>query len=305
MKRLLPWLTSAVLLGWLLWRISPEQVARALFQLNWPVLVPLSALLVAGLYAWDAVCLWWLFDEPSGRVTYRSMLRARGSSYVLHAFNYALGQGALAVSVAQLQDRKLGPVVQRCAMLTYVDACVLLAMGLVGAVLSSDPRTDSLTVFCAVGLALLAGAKLLAGLLPAGSLEGLGSRCAAWFERGDWSWRQLGQLSALRLVYFMIGLLYVILALKACQLRFDNTVTLSVMPIVALVDGLPISVSGLGTRETTMVALLDPEHPALLLAFCLVWSVSMLLGRAAIGLGNLWLPRWFGRNSRAPWFPRC
>ena len=40
--------------------------------------------------------------------------------------------------------------------------------------------------------------------------------------------------------------------------------------------------------------LLQPEQPALVLAFCLVWSCSVIVGRALIGMGFLWLPQLSG-----------
>ena len=65
-----------------------------------------------------------------------------------------------------------------------------------------------------------------------------------------------------------------------------------------LVDGLPISLSGLGTRENVLLFLLQPERPAHLVACTILWWSAMILGRATIGLGALWLPRLWGATRQ-------
>ncbi|MBW3600650.1 MAG: hypothetical protein KY475_25730, partial [Planctomycetes bacterium] len=67
--------------------------------------------------------------------------------------NFGLGQGLLAWIVSKDQDRPLVTAAGRCAVMACVD--VLLSRGLIGAGLSSDPRTG--------GVATSAG-----------------SRCPAW-----------------------------------------------------------------------------------------------------------------------------
>jgi hypothetical protein len=46
--------------------------------------------------------------------------------------------------------------------------------------------------------------------------------------------------------------------------------------------------AGLGTRETSLLLLLAPPEPAVLLAMSLIWSTGMILFRFVIGLAHLW-----------------
>src|SRR5262249_4345065 len=97
------------------------------------------------------------------------------------------------------------------------------------------------------------------------------------------------RLYGLRIAYFAIILLYAAGGLGLCGLALNRGVVLGVIPLVLLADGLPVSVSGLGTRETALLYLLQPEHPEVILAWCLLWSTGLLVGRTSIGLANLWL----------------
>jgi hypothetical protein len=93
----------------------------------------------------------------------------------------------------------------------------------------------------------------------------------------------------LRVAYFGITLLYAAAGLSLCGVPLDRGVVLGVIPLVLLANGLPVSVCGLSTRETSLLYLLQPEHPEVLLAWSLAWSAGLFVGRAGIGLASLWL----------------
>jgi len=83
--------------------------------------------------------------------------------------------------------------------------------------------------------------------------------------------------------------LYAGAGLAICYIPASLQVVCSVIPLVLLADGLPISVSGLGTRETALLYLLNPDQPERLLAFSLMWSAGLLVGRIGIGLAYWWI----------------
>src|SRR5207248_719476 len=80
------------------------------------------------------------------------------------------------------------------------------------------------------------------------------------------------------------------IGLRLCGIGLSFQILCSVIPLVLLADGLPISVSGLGTREVTLILLLNPEEQerAIVLAFSLLWSIGLALGRLMIGLVHWW-----------------
>jgi hypothetical protein len=281
--RWLPPLVSAGLAAWVIWRVSPDKLTRAAALLDWPCLLAATAALVLALYLWDAVCLWWLFARPDRPLPFQAVLHARGSSYLLTAVNYEVGQAVLAWRLARAQGRPFGRVLATCVLLAGHDLAVLLALGLAGALLSGDPRTEAALWICGAGLGGLLGLALLARLVP----RARPGRWAAW--AGTWDWRRSAALVLLRTGYYSLLLLYAAVGLRLSGMGLDVRVVCGVVPLVLLADGLPISVSGLGTREAALLYLLSPEQPGRLLAFSLVWSAGLMLGRLALGLAHWWL----------------
>jgi hypothetical protein len=283
----LPALVSAGLLARLLWLYPTVLPATAL--LDWPRLAAVTALLVLALFAWDAVCIRYWFAWPDHPLRFGTALHARGSSYLFSALNYELGQGVLAWRLARAQGLSTVAVLAGCVLLACHDIGVLLGLGFLGALASPDPRLGGVRWLGGVGLVYLAGLIVLPGLLPtAWRSRWLETRWWTWL--GAWSWRRSLGLCLLRLAYFGIILAYVAAALRVCGIPLDGRRTVSVIPLVLLVDGLPISVSGFGTREFTLLYLLNPDDPPVVLAFSIIWSFGLFAGRLLIGLAHWWLP---------------
>ncbi len=284
-RNLLPLVVSAALLAWLVWRVPLPELAAAFRQLAWRPLVAITVALVVLAFFWDSLCIWSLFNDRDRPLKYRTALRARGSTYLFFILNFGLGQGLLAWIVAKAQGRPLLTTAGRCAAMACVDAGVLLALGLVGATISEDPRTDGVAVFCGIALGGLTSFALILSILPTGMTRRLQqTRLGAEILSAGLSRRRLASLVLLRLTYYMFMMTHASTLLWLGGIPLDFTVVLSVIPIMALVDGLPISFTGLGTREAVLLTLLQPEQPAILLACMLVWWAVMVLGRAAIGM---------------------
>jgi Lysylphosphatidylglycerol synthase TM region len=287
-KRLLPFVVSTCLVLYLVWKVSPRALLQVAVTLDWQLLVPATALLVLCLYLWDSLCIARLFSQPKHSLTYLHALQARGFSYLLSAVNYELGQAMLAWKVAQRQGTSVLTTAGACLFLMVIDLAVLLGFGLIGALLQ-DQGGSSPAVLCGSGLVGLVGGSLLTRFLPGDARAWLaGRRWGFWV--GAWSWRKFGQLLMLRCGYYLIILSYAATGLAICCIPASLVVVCSVIPLVLLADGLPISVSGLGTRETALLYLLDPDQPEKLLAYSLVWSAGLVVGRLGIGLAHWWIP---------------
>jgi hypothetical protein len=283
---LLPALFSAALVSWLLWRIPPARLAAAAALLDWPWLAVATGLMVLGLYFWDALCVRWLFGHVGRPLRYGETLHARGKSYLLGAVNYELGQGLLAWEVARRQGIPLVKALAGCVLLAAHDLAVLLGFGLLGSFAGGGPRSRPTLVFCGAGIAGLLAFGLLGGLVR----RARKTRFGGWLD--VWGWWLSVRLWLLRAVYYGIILAYAAVALHLGGLAVTGWVVGGVIPLVLLADGLPISVSGLGTRETALLFLLDPAEPAVVLALSLTWSAGLMIGRLTLGLGHYWLPRW-------------
>jgi len=289
-KKLLPLLASAALVAFIIWNVSPTALLRALGELNWAVLLPLTFAFLFAAYLWDSFTLLVLFRENGDRLRYRDVLRARGMSYAMSVVNFGLGQGHLAWLIARAQNQSVLTTLARCFMLIYIDLYVLLSLALAGSMLSEHPRAWGIAVFCGGGLLGLVSVTLFAYSLPEALVERLRQTAwGRWLPMRTWRWKRFGELVLLRTGYFGLDMVYVAVGLWLIGVHVDLMLALSAVPVVALVDGLPITVSGLGTREATLLILLDPDQRALVLAFCLTWTACTMITRGLIGAVHLWM----------------
>lgn len=266
--------------------ISPQALAQAAVELPWQLLLTATVAMVLALYFWDAVCLPTIYRVDGHRWGYWRSLHLRGLSYLGGAVNYELGQAALAWGMARLQKTGVVRMLARSVLLAYHDVVVLLAVGLFGTLWTDHPQVAHLRPFLAVALAGALALGFVFWALPEGARAALAGKGTASLVY-DWNLRRSLRLLPLRVVYFGILVVYAGVALRLCQMSVDGQVVLSTVPLVLLADGLP-SVSGLGTRETTLQLLLKPTRPEVLMAMSLFWTVGLLVGRSVIGLAHLW-----------------
>jgi len=290
-RNAIPVLISAGLISWVVYQVSPSELRDAFLSLDWSVLVPATLVMVGSLYLWDTVCLQALFTTPLSIPPYGRMLRVRGTAYLVGVLNYELGQGMVAWAMARYQATSFLAALSRSVVLAYHDLVVLFGLGLLGSMLANHPRAIFVQWFCSIGLAGLGAIALVLVLLPPSQKGRIKqTRFGAWLD--DWSWGRSVRLALLRGVYFAILMIYAGVGLEVCGVDVDLMVVVSTIPLVLVADALP-SVSGLGVREKALLTLLHPsaELQAAVVALSLIWTTGMVVGRALIGLGNLWLPR--------------
>jgi hypothetical protein len=283
-RRLIPLAISGALIAWLFWRVPPAAVLRAAEELNWVLLIPATIAMVVCLYVWDAACLPVIYGITHHPWSYARSLQLRGLSYLGAALHYELGQGIVAWMAAKTQNTSVVRMLARCVILMYHDVVVLLALGLFGSWMSNDSRVVPLRPWLAIALAAAAAIAVVVWAVPT-----LAQRFWSRAESvvAEWSIKRSLMLIPMRVIYFGILVVYAAAALAICHVPADRHVVLSTVPLVMLADGLP-SVSGLGTRETALQLLLQPDRAEMLLALSLVWSAGLILGRAGIGLALLW-----------------
>jgi hypothetical protein len=277
---------STGLLAWLVVRVSPPALAHAAADVNWKLLAPATAAMVVALYFWDAVCLPTVYRVDENRWGYWRSLHLRGLSYLAGAIHYELGQAALAWEMAVVQGTSVVRMLSRSVLLAYHDIVVLLGLGLAGSLLSDDPRVERVRPAVAIALTIALAIALTFWLLPAKV------RTKIWGMKIDelfagWSLSRSLRLIPLRCIYFSVFAVYAAGALEICRIPVDHHVVATTIPLVLLADGLP-SIAGLGTRETALQLLLNPDKPEVLLALSLIWSTGLIVVRSVIGLACLW-----------------
>jgi hypothetical protein len=199
--------------------------------------------------------------------------------------------------MARLQQTNILRMLSRTVLLAYHDAVILLVVGLAGAMFTDDPRVVRIRPFIAIALAAAILIGVVIGSLPARMRARIVTARIDEFLAG-WSLRRTLRLMPLRFGYFAILVVYAAIALAICRISVDHEVVLSTIPLVLLADGLP-NFAGLGTRETSLLLLLAPKDPAVLLAMSLIWSTGMILIRFIIGLTHLWCHELLVRPTRS------
>jgi hypothetical protein len=274
---------SASLLAFAIWRASPEKLSNTFAALDYQWLIPWTTLMIAGLFVWDTVCLRFVFAQGHPTLSFITVLRARGASYLLGAFNYELGQGVFAWEIARGTGTSVLAALTRAALVMYHDVLVLLALGLIGSLLTVGDAAETARLICLILLAGLASVALFMAFMPSPwRARLLRTQWASWVA--FWSWGKTVALIALRSVYFGFIIAYAAVGFSLCELPLDLSTVMSTIPLVLLFDGLPISVSGLGTREAALLLLLSHVDPARVVAYSMMWSGGLVVGRLLIGI---------------------
>lgn len=185
-----------------------------------------------------------------------------------------------------MQRASVVRMLSRSVLLAYHDVVVLLLLGLMGSLVTDDPRVVRVRPFIAVAMVVASVVGAFFWALPAKVRARFRAANAESFLEG-WSIRRSLRLIVLGLVYFSIFVVYAVVALRICRLPVDHQVVLSTVPLVLLADGLP-NIASLGTRETALQLLLAPDRPAVLFALSLFWSTGLIVGRLAIALAHVW-----------------
>ncbi len=288
-KASIPVFVSVGSIAWLVAHVHAGQLVRAAAELNWLVLIPATAVMVLGLFMWDAVCLRNLFGTAGTPVAYRQALHARGTSYLFGVVNYELGQGVLAYGLTRSQGISVVVGLSRIVVLAYHDLVVLFGLGLIGSAMCSHPVTKYIGLFSGIGLSALLAVPVIGVLLPVSARKRMvKARWIPWLE--SWSLRRSCWLTILRVGYYSILIFYAVVAFQICQIQVGQVLALSTVPMVLLADALP-SVSGLGTRDAALQLILTPRRPEVLAAMSLFWSTGLIVGRFGIGMLCMWMPR--------------
>src|SRR3569833_2515989 len=107
--RIAAWAVTAAALGWLFWKTPIGEVIAALMQ-SAPWTVPAELGTVILIYLADSFAMWKTFGWFLAKLPYRDVLIVRGATYLLAAFFYCVGQGAIVYFV----HRSRAVPVMRC-----------------------------------------------------------------------------------------------------------------------------------------------------------------------------------------------
>ena len=294
LQALLPWAISLGILAFVLGSQDLDALGEALARGRWlPFLGALASFLIVGLLI-DTAFFTVMFRWLEGVGSFRELLRARAASEMLMLINFVAGFGGLAVYVR----RRYG--------LSWKTAT--------GAML-----VEMLHDLAALGtLALIGTSVVPRDAMPpeaAGALDGV-----RWFAIGSLSfyglcvvaallWRRLPrrfQYGSVLQIFLRIEphwfvIFWAMRCCKACAIGLFAAAGLACFglgvpiltamgftQIVMLVRSLPVSAFGVGVDQLTIPALFGPwdsaAQPGQVMAFAVVFTGALLVGRALMGL---------------------
>jgi hypothetical protein len=278
---------------------------RFLVALAGARLLPFFALMAAFslfYFAMDTFILLKMIRWFHGPLSYRDLLPARASTYLVSIVNTQLAQGALALYIHRRFLTPLGEITGTVAVLILLEVTQLVLFAT--AAMLSLPSDMPRELFLAP-VALAAGWAALALLLrgPAeSSLRGLSRLRRSAIFRTFRAARpaQLLAILALKAPAFVAGVFVHHTALGLFGIHIPILRLFAFLPIVFMVAALPITVAHLGTSQAAWIFFFADRAPeANLLAYSLASHLTFMLANGTLGL--VFLPRAYSElfGSRA------
>jgi hypothetical protein len=280
-RRLLPFVTAALLLGFVLARLDFHAFASALSRTHYLLFFAFAIGFNAALLAADVLATAQVYRATVCPVRYRELFVIRAASYLPSLLNHHIGQAWLTYFVAKVYKAPLWRVAG-ATLLVYATTfgCVYL-LGL-AALPFNHGRVGWLapTIFVigAAGLVYMAVIALKPKILRARQTT------AALVEAGV-----RGHLVALayRAPHIVVLFLGTWIPFSFFGVAIPFTDALAYIPVVMLVTALPITPQGVGTRDVVALQLLahyapgaPAEKAAAIAATTLSWAGALTLVQA-------------------------
>jgi hypothetical protein len=277
-RKLLPLLVGAALVGYVLLRLDFAAFAKALASTHYVAYFLFTLGFVCALLLADGCATASVYRRLVAPVRTRDFMVIRGASYLLSLINHHVGQGWLTYFVARAYRAPLWRVAG-ATLFVYVTTfgClfVLVALGLP----YNHRRVPWLlpTVFALA----LAAAGYAAVIGVGGNALRRRQALAPLFEAGI-----KGHAVALlqRMPHVMVQFLGTWLPLRFFGVNVPLADALAFVPVIMLVQTLPITPQGLGTRDVIAIELLagyadgaPGQGAAAVAAATLTWACSLTL----------------------------
>lgn len=286
-KRLLPWVISLLIIAFLFWRIDYLKFLESLEMAEISVYIPLVVIFV---FVWFFVETWnimRLYQYFGHSVNYNTMLSIRGATFLLMIINYGLGAGAVAMYLKKLKGVSL---LRSTGILFYymvVESAGIALMAGAGFLLAGGSSGIQAWVFyLASGLFIFYNVEIIVlKYIPAlGFLKRFVNSSIVLPVRES-TFATYVKICSQRMFYFMTFVVFFYFAVRAFHMDIPLMTLLALVPIIFFVGNLPVTPFGLGTIQAAMLYFFkDYGTPANILAMSLVYTVSLMILRAMIGI---------------------
>ncbi|MCB9727324.1 MAG: flippase-like domain-containing protein [Deltaproteobacteria bacterium] len=293
-KRLLPWLLSLAIVGYLFASVDLGAVREAMAGADLAALTAWLAFFAVVVFLADSLTLHVLLARLLDRLGFRDVLAVKGVSYFLNALNYSAGAGAVAWFAHRKTRRPFLSALSTLLWLNFIDIVALLVLLGFGITFGREHVPADLAD--RLVWVLLAGWFITFGALAYWRL-GLDflvlGRLRTWRIFHAFREAHLADYAvmvALRTLFIGLYVLMTFATLPTFGIRIGLGALLVYVPLLTFVQIVPASVSGLGAIQVVMIALYAPhvapsvaDPAAQVLAYSTIAGPLMTLVRLVIG----------------------
>lgn len=263
LKRLLPWILSLAIVGYLFWTVDREAFVDALREADMLAALGWIGLFTVGVFFLDTFTLRLLLVRLVTPMGYREVLAVKGVSYFLNAITYTAGAGGIAYFVHRKKKVPLLRALSSLVWLNFVDVMALLIL-LTGGLLFARDRlpdpalTQQISWVVGVGVVVALGALVywrfgVDFLLLAPFRSWRIFQCFR-----DATWADYGVLIAARTGFIAMYIVMAWVLLPTFHIQVDAGGLVVYVPLLTFVQTIPASVSGLGAVQGVMQVVYGP-----------------------------------------------
>jgi hypothetical protein len=277
LRNVLPYLITALIIGWILRKHSALEIARRMNEghalLAFAVGFALPVVLLGLVSKWDQIVIGACAGLP-----YLEVVRGKAATSILQTFGYGAGQGAYGVWIA----RKTGLGAR-------------LSAGIVFYIVAGDVAGVCLVASLSMWLGGVPGPAGLRFGVPAAVLIVIACIVLASFSRGRRDrffspWRIVAPTTGVlvilgRALNICIMVVFFFLAQRAFGLHIPFGAVASYLPVLLVIAALPVNVAGFGAAQLAWLQAFAPwaDGPSIL-AFQFVVTLGMGAATVARGL---------------------
>jgi hypothetical protein len=287
-RRIGPWVTALVLVTYVLYAVSLHRVWESVQAAGPAGVLALGLVYFLYIYAADVLATWATFRWFCGALRLRDVAMIRGATYLLAIVNYNLGQGGIAYFVG----KRLGLGLVRATGVVLLTMGVLFVCLLVFASVGGlfapavDARIHTIRAIAAAGLVAFVLYLGVIALRPAFLARREVLR--PLFDTGV-----VGHLKAtlVRVPQVVGHLVFQWLLLQRFGVDLPFSAAATLLPAVAVIGSIPVTIQGLGTQQAAAMELLggyalagETIGRAQVVAFSLVGTAMFIVYGSIMGL---------------------
>lgn len=286
-KRLLPWSIAVLIVSFLLWRVDCRLFIESLGMAEISIYIPLIIVFIFVWFFVESYNIQKLYLYFGHHVEYPTMLSIRGATFLLMIINYGLGAGAIAMYMKKLFGVGLLRSTGILFFYMVVESSGIALMAAAGFLLAGEGSgIADWVLYLAAGLFLFYNVEIIVlKYIPALGFLKRFVNSSILLPIRESTFSIYIKICIQRMGYFMTFVVFFYFAVRAFHMEIPCMTLTALVPIIFFLGNLPITPFGLGTIQAAMLYFFkDYGTPANILAMSLVYTVSLMIFRALIGL---------------------